>query len=107
MLWFTQVESQFVLRGITAQLTKFHHVLANLAQEIATEIGDLLVNPPTEILIMFSRRHSVRGPLSQNNGNYSSCLVLRILETRILLSCSEKYSSYSVIRLRPWTATLK
>ena len=48
MLWFTQVESQFMPRGITAQLTKFHHVLANLSQEIATEVRDLLINPPTE-----------------------------------------------------------
>ena len=36
MLWFMLVEAQFVLRGITAQLTKFHHVLANLSQEIPT-----------------------------------------------------------------------
>ena len=47
-LWFTQVESQFRLRGITAQETKFHHVLANLSQEIATEVRDLLINPPEE-----------------------------------------------------------
>ena len=48
MLWFTQVEAQFMLRGITAQLTKFHHVLTNLSQEIAIEVRDLLMNPPTE-----------------------------------------------------------
>ena len=48
MLWFTQVESQFMLRGITAQVTKFHHVLANLLQDIATEVRDLLINPPEE-----------------------------------------------------------
>ena len=48
MLWFTQVESQFMLRGITAQVMKFHHVLANLSQEIATEVRDLLINPPEE-----------------------------------------------------------
>ena len=48
MLWCTQVESQLKLQGITAQLMKFHHVLANLSQEIATEIRDLLMNLPTE-----------------------------------------------------------
>ena len=49
-LWFVQVESQFMLRGITTQETKFHRILANLSQEIATEVRDLLINPPTENL---------------------------------------------------------
>ena len=48
MLWFTQVESQFLLRGSTAQLMKFHHVLANFSQEIAIEVRDLLMNPPAK-----------------------------------------------------------
>ena len=48
MLWFMQVESQFMIREITAQGTKFHHVLANLSQEITTEVRDLLINPPEE-----------------------------------------------------------
>ena len=48
MLWFTQVESQFLLRGITAQVTKFHHVLANLSQKIVTEVRELLTNPPED-----------------------------------------------------------
>ena len=48
MLWFTQVEFQFMLKGITAKVTKFHHILANLSEEIAIEVRDLLINPPTE-----------------------------------------------------------
>ena len=48
MLWFVQVEAQLVLRGITTQLMRFHHVLANLSQKIATEVRDLLMNPPEE-----------------------------------------------------------
>ena len=44
----TQVDAQFVLKGITAQVTKFNHVLANLSQEITTEVRDLLINPPAE-----------------------------------------------------------
>ena len=43
-----QVEPQFLLRGITARLMNFHHLLANLSQEIATEVRDLLINPPAE-----------------------------------------------------------
>ena len=66
MLWFGQVEAQFVLRGITAQLTKFHHILANLSQEIATEVRDLLMNPleetPCDVLTetLIKRDHSFR-----------------------------------------------
>ena len=37
-----------MLRGFTAQLTKFHQVLANPSQEIATEFRDMLMNPPAE-----------------------------------------------------------
>ena len=50
MLWFTQVEAQFMLRVIAAQVMKFHHVLANCSQEIATEVRDLLINLPAENL---------------------------------------------------------
>ena len=38
----------FMLRGITSQMTKFHHVLANLSQKIATKVRDLLMNLPVE-----------------------------------------------------------
>ena len=47
-LWFTQIEYQLILKGITAQFTKFHHVLANISQMIATEVRDLLVNSPAK-----------------------------------------------------------
>ena len=48
MLWFMQAESEIMLRGNTTQVTKFHHVLTNLSQEIATKVRDLLINPPAE-----------------------------------------------------------
>ena len=50
MLWFAQIEAQFMLRGVTAQLTKFHNILANLSQEMATKVRDLLMNSPEENL---------------------------------------------------------
>ena len=45
-LWFAQMEAQFLLWGISAQRTKFDHVVAALAPEVATEVRDIILNPP-------------------------------------------------------------
>ena len=47
ILWFAQIEGQFVLSNITADSTKFYHVLAHLEPQHSTEVRDLIVNPPT------------------------------------------------------------
>lgn len=47
-LWFIQVESQFAARRITADLTKYHHVVSSLPPATACEIRDLLFAPPAE-----------------------------------------------------------
>lgn len=47
-LWFSNVESQFVLSNITADETKFHHIVSALDSEISSYVADIIKNPPTK-----------------------------------------------------------
>ena len=47
-LWFRQMESQFVLAGVTAEVTKFHYVVSALQPEELSIVGDLVLKGPTE-----------------------------------------------------------
>lgn len=47
-LWFGQVESHFSIAGITAELTKFHLVVAALDAKVLSCARDLVRTPPDE-----------------------------------------------------------
>ncbi|XP_071810876.1 uncharacterized protein [Apostichopus japonicus] len=46
-IWFALIEAQFQTKGITAQTTKYAYVVAALQPEVAEEVRDLLLKPPT------------------------------------------------------------
>ena len=47
-IWFAQAESQFVIRNITAEITKFHHLLAALQNHVAITLRDFFEHVPDE-----------------------------------------------------------
>ncbi|XP_064470208.1 uncharacterized protein LOC135384957 [Ornithodoros turicata] len=47
--WFIQAEAQFHLAGITAQSTKFCHVISALSSSAAEEVYDIIASPPLDI----------------------------------------------------------
>lgn len=47
VLWFAQLESQFVLANITTDETKYSYVVAALNEDMALEVQDILVLPPS------------------------------------------------------------
>ncbi|XP_059084002.1 uncharacterized protein LOC131881225 [Tigriopus californicus] len=46
--WFAQAEAQCVLRGITAEDTKYYHLLSALDQDTARRVLYFVYSPPEE-----------------------------------------------------------
>ncbi|KAJ8043655.1 hypothetical protein HOLleu_10849 [Holothuria leucospilota] len=47
-LWFGQVENLFLTRRITSQKSKFAYIVSSLQPDVAQEVRDKLLNPPTQ-----------------------------------------------------------
>ena len=47
-VWFAQVEATFTTRDISVQRTKFDHIIASLSPEVATEVWDFILKPPSD-----------------------------------------------------------
>lgn len=47
-LWFAQIESQFATAGTTAELTKYHTVVAAIDGTILSQVSDIILNMPKE-----------------------------------------------------------
>lgn len=47
-LWFAQLDGQFTLANITADTTKFYHVISVLDYKYAVEIEDIIIAPPAQ-----------------------------------------------------------
>lgn len=47
-VWFLQIEAIFNTKRVTAQKTKYEHLVGSLSHEVATEVRDLLIQPPAQ-----------------------------------------------------------
>ncbi|XP_058987782.1 uncharacterized protein LOC131806915 [Musca domestica] len=48
LLWFKQMESQFIMAGITQDSTKFHTIVASIESSILEKVSNIIVDPPAE-----------------------------------------------------------
>lgn len=48
VLWFLQIESQFVTGGIVSEDTKFHYVLGAIESDVLNQVSDFLISLPRE-----------------------------------------------------------
>lgn len=46
-LWFVQAEQIFALKKITADATKFAHIVGALPKDVARSVKDILISPPS------------------------------------------------------------
>lgn len=47
-LWFVQVEAQFATQRVTADRSRYYHIVSSLPPDVAAEVRDLLLHPPEQ-----------------------------------------------------------
>lgn len=45
-LWFVRLEAQFSLAGVTADETKFNHVISAVESDVLNSVSDIILRPP-------------------------------------------------------------
>uniref|UniRef100_A0ABD2VW29 DUF7041 domain-containing protein n=1 Tax=Trichogramma kaykai TaxID=54128 RepID=A0ABD2VW29_9HYME len=48
-IWFMQAGAQFALADDVVELTKYYHVISQLDNRVASEVEDIISNPPEEL----------------------------------------------------------
>lgn len=69
VLWFANIEAQFIVSGITQDATKYYSVISGLTSEILNYVSDIVLTPPeTEKYETLILRHalSTSSPILSN-----------------------------------------
>ena len=76
-LWFCQIESQFVMRNITRSITKYHHVISALSNDVLIEIRDIISDPalPTSDDPYSTLKKAIIDRISQSEGKRLNLLL--------------------------------
>ena len=78
-VFFVMAESQFVLRGITSDDAKYHHVVSALPPEVVSRIVDLVTAPPA-----MSKYDTIKQRLTDSYAGTSMERAQKILDTEDL-----------------------
>ena len=101
-LWFGKAESQFILRGIKDDTTKFHHIYSLLSDKASNEIEDLLLDPPAT-----GKVAAMKARLMQKFGRSQFSKDTELLNQRSLgdLRPSEMWSRFKQLNKDPHNHT--
>ena len=101
-LWFGKAESQFILKGIKDDTTKFHHIYSLLTEKAANEIEYLLLNPPKT-----GKVEAMKAKIIKRFGRTQLDKDMELLSTRSLgdLKPSEMWSRFQQLNKDPHNST--
>ena len=57
-IWFAQTESQFVIRNITAEITKYYHLFAALQNDGEITLTDFCEHPYTALKLRLLKKYT-------------------------------------------------